>query len=119
MPPKDRYLLILLQTQLRMPFPTHIFDLPRELIFELLKRMDLGSIDNMERTCCYFKETVKDFKSSHRDVMTKKFFSERANIESSDDDDDYYYEDDDDSELESFGSNCDPDNFDSDDDGDQ
>lgn len=46
-------------------FPTHIFDLPPELINELMSRMDRSTRYQFGGTCRYFRKLYKDYETKH------------------------------------------------------
>lgn len=56
----------------------HIFDIPCELIFEIIKKLDTKSIKHLSATCKYFKAKVAEFSDLFSDWMATKAAQERA-----------------------------------------
>lgn len=70
----------------------HIFDLPSDILFEILKRLDTKSIQNLSLTCKYLQERVDEFSDVFKELMAIKAASERAKpagYSSDEDEDDY------------------------------
>lgn len=102
---------------------THVFDLPDEIFFEVLKRLDTKSIEKVGSTCKYFREKVKEFGHLYKDLLEQKkrcenvypagyLDSDEEDFESWDgnpdlDDDDFLIRDLDDYDNYSMGSNMD------------
>lgn len=80
----------------------HLLDLPRDIINEILLRLDLDTINNIGKTCTTLQDQVDEFKKSHKEFIARKMLERKVRIlvagdEDSDDDyDDYGQESDND-----------------------
>lgn len=50
-------------------FQTHLFDLPTELIFKILQRLDTRSLVSVERVCVYLREQVTEYRQLFREYI--------------------------------------------------
>jgi len=64
---------------------THLFDLPAELIDEILLRLDLKSIEEFGKVCKYLAQRVDLFKQAHQDYIAAQIVANRARIPDTDD----------------------------------
>lgn len=58
----------------------NLLDLPRDIINEVLLRLDLKSIDNIEKTCTTLEDQVKQFKESHKEFIARKMLEQKVRI---------------------------------------
>lgn len=75
-----------------MTLPTHIFDLPIELLHEVYRQLDLKSIFAIGVTCKYFMETMQKFEELHPAHMKRLRNPTHAGVHYTDDEEDIDYE---------------------------
>ena len=52
-------------------FDAHLFDLPDDLLFEVMKKLDIDSLEALGQTCKFLKQKYKEFESIFPESMAR------------------------------------------------